>query len=113
MRRTDNEIEYVPTQVLTEFLKNMNFKNHYLHIDENNQEEDVFLSGVLFKSSVKNDGNNIVLFRGNNISTERQENKGRNHWLLFRGKKTYQVSEIRISSTLFEFPDLARLVPGP
>jgi hypothetical protein len=101
VRRNDNEIEYVPTQVVTEFLKTINCKDSYLYLNENNEEADVFLNGILFESSVNKNGRNLVLFRGPDISTETRETES-NPWLLFKNKKTYQVTEIRISSALLQ-----------
>jgi hypothetical protein len=97
VRRSDDQIDYVPTQILTEFLKSKNFRNHYLSLDENGQKIDVFLNGILFQSSVKRDGKNLVLFRGPDISIQDREPQG-SQWLLFKGIKTYQVTEIRVNS---------------
>ncbi len=98
IRKTDNEIEYAPTQVFTEFLKTVNFKDHFLYPDEKGEESDVMLNGILFKSSIKRGGKNLALFRGSDISTGSRKTQS-NHWLLFKGKKTYQVNGVDVSST--------------
>lgn len=101
IRKTDNEIEYVPTQVFTEFLKTVNFKDRFLYPDEKGEESDVMLNGILFKSSIKRGGKNLVLFRGPDISTGSRKTQS-NHWLLFKGKNTYQVNRVDVSSTLLK-----------
>ncbi|MFC1837195.1 HEPN-associated N-terminal domain-containing protein, partial [Thermodesulfobacteriota bacterium] len=63
IRKSDNEIEYIPTQVFTEFIKTINFKDHYYWPDNNGKERDVFVDGIQFHSSIMNGGLNIVLFR--------------------------------------------------
>jgi len=101
IRKIDNEIEYVPTQVFTEFIKTINFRDHYFYPDERGEKTDVLLNGILFKSSIKRGGTNLVLFGGPDISSDSRETQS-NHWLLFKGKKTYQVTEIEVSSTLLK-----------
>ena len=101
IRKTDNEIEYVPTHVFTEFLKTVNFKDHFFYPDEKGEKADILLNGILFKSSIKRGGKNLVLFRGPDISTRSRETQS-NHWLLFKGKKKYHVKGIEVSSTLLK-----------
>ncbi len=101
IRKTDNEIEYVPTQVLTEFIKAINFKTHYYLPDSNGNGSDIFIDGVLFKSSVMKDGINLVLFRGPEISTTDSANS-KGAWLFYKGKKTHQVTGIRVNSEIIE-----------
>jgi hypothetical protein len=100
IRKTDKEIEYVPTQVFSEFLKTVNFKDHYLYLDEKGEKSDVLLNGILYKSS-KGVGKNLVLFRGQDISTSSRKSQN-NHWLLFKGKKTYQINRVEVISTLLK-----------
>lgn len=106
IRKTDNEIEYVPTQVFTEFSKTVNLKDHFLYLDEKGEESDVMLNGILFKSSIKKGGKNLVLFRGPDISTGSRKTRI-NHWLLFKGKKTYQVNGVDVSSTVLKTQPVA------
>ena len=97
IRRTDNELEYVPAQIFTEFIKTINFRSHYLHYDQNGKEADVFLNGIMFRSSLKEEGLNIVLFRGPNISATRREDRNQ-PWLLYKGNKVYEVKKISVDS---------------
>lgn len=101
IRKTDNEIEYVPTQVFTEFIRTRNFKDQYFYPNEKGEESDIYLNGILFKSSIKRSGKNLVLFRGPDISTGRRKTQS-NHWLLFKGKQTYRVNGVEVSSTLLK-----------
>jgi hypothetical protein len=87
IRKTDNEIEYIPTQVFTEFIKSINFKEQY------DGKNDVFIDGIQFHSSIMKEGVNLVLFRGTDISTS-----DRDAWLYYRGKQTYHVTEIIVKS---------------
>lgn len=97
IRRTDNELEYVPAQIFTEFIKTINFRSHYLHYDQNGKKADVFLNGIMFRSSLKEKGLNIVLFRGPDISATRRGNKNQ-PWLLYKGNKVYEVTKIFVDS---------------
>ena len=97
IRKTDNEIEYVPTQVFTEFIKAVNFKTHYYMPDSNGNEDDIFIDGILFKSSVMKDGINLVLFRGPDISTTNSANS-KDAWLLYKGNNIRQVTEIIVKT---------------
>lgn len=99
IRKSDNEIEYVPTQVFTEFIKSTNFRAHYYLPDSSGNEGDVFIDGILFKSSIMKDGVNLVLFNGPEISTISKNNPN-DAWLLYKRKKIYQVTEIAIRSKI-------------
>ena len=101
IRKTDNEIGYVPTQVFTEFIKSINFRKYYYWSDGNGKESNIFINGVQFKSSIMKDGMNLVLFRGPEISTT--DSAGSNDaWLFYKGNRTYQVTEIRVNSERLE-----------
>ena len=105
IRKSDNEIEYIPTQVFTEFIKTTNFRSHYYSPDSSGNKSDVFIDGVLFKSSVMKDGINLVLFRGPEISsTDKGSPKGA--WLLYKGKEIRQVTEISIKSKRYKSPTI-------
>jgi len=93
IRTTDSDIEYVPTQVFTEFIRSINFRDQFLYYDKDGKETDVFLSGILFRSSIKKQGINVTLFRGPDISTPDTQNHG-DAWLLYRGQKTYCIEDI-------------------
>lgn len=101
IRKTDSEIEYAPTQVLTEFIKATNFKTHFSLSDSNGNERDIYIDGFLFKSSAMKDGINLVLFNGPDISTiDNANSKGA--WLLYKGNTMYQITEIRVSAEITE-----------
>lgn len=97
LRKYDNKIEYVPTQVFTEFIKSINFKEKYFYPDENGNSGDVYLNGIIFKSSVKKNGKNIVLFRGPDISTDDPKDKG-DHWLFYKGQRIHEVKGVLVDS---------------
>jgi len=99
IRAKDSEIEYSPTQVFTEFVKSFNFKESFYLPGTDGNESDVFLDGIIFKSSVMKDGVNVVLFRGPEISTvDIADPKGA--LLFYKGNKTYQVTKIAIESMI-------------
>lgn len=103
IRKSDNEIEYVPTQVFTEFIKITNFRSYYYNPDDNGKGNDVFIDGILFKSSVMKGGINLVLFRGPDISTTNKKNP-KDAWLLYKGKKIYQVIGVSIIAEPYNRP---------
>lgn len=97
IRRTDNELEYVPAQMFTEFIRTINFRSYYLHYGQNGKEADVFLNRIMFRSSLKDGGLNIVLFRGPDISATQEGGKDQ-PWLLYKGDKAYEVTKISVDS---------------
>lgn len=103
IRQTDNEIEYVPTQVFTEFIRTINFRNHFYWEDANGNKSDVFVNGIQFKSSIMKDGTNLVLFRGPEISTTDSASPN-GAWLLYKkdNNKNHQVTEIRVKSKMVD-----------
>ena len=101
IRKTDNEIEYVPTQIFTEFINAINFKTNYYLTDSSGNESDIFINGALFKSSVMKDGINLVLFRGPDISTTDSANS-KDAWLIYKGKKTHQITEIMVYTEILQ-----------
>jgi len=101
IRKADTHIEYIPTQVFTEFIKANNFKKDYYCPDEEGNERDVFVNGIIFKSSIMKEGTNLVLFRGSDISTADSDDI-RDTWLLYKSKKTYQITEINVNSKIVE-----------
>ena len=101
IRKTDNEIEYVPTQVFTEFIKSINFRKYYYWPDGNGKESNIFINGVQFKSSIMKDEMNLVLFRGPEISTADSASSN-DAWLFYKGNKTHQVTEIKVNSEILE-----------
>lgn len=103
IRKSDENIEYIPTQVFSEFVKTNNFKKHYSFPDEEGNERDMFVNGIKFRSSILKEGTNIVLFRGSDVSTCDIENPS-DAWLLYndKGKKNYQVTDIKVNSKIIE-----------
>lgn len=99
IRAKDSEIEYAPTQVFTEFVKAINFKESFLLPDSNGNESDVFLDGILFKSSVTREGVNVVLFKGPEISTIDVTNT-KSALLLYKGNETHQITKIAVTSAI-------------
>ena len=80
----DKAIDYVPSQVFTEFLRMRKFRN--------NDEETYFkFDGILFRSSLVEGGKNIVLFRGVDISTD-QEGESSDAWLLYKSHESNYVN---------------------
>jgi len=75
VRPSEADTEYVPTQVLTEFIR---FHPNYR------------IDGLIFKSAMKRDGANIVLFRGHDISTE--DKRDNDAWLLYQGCQRYVIT---------------------
>jgi hypothetical protein len=101
IRRFDKELEYVPSQVFTEFIAAQNFRDNWLYIDESGNESDVFLNGVMFKSSIRAEGINITLFRGPDISKVFSDETGA-AWLLYKGFCRYRVSEIIVKASSYD-----------
>lgn len=97
IRSSDQDIEYAPTQVFTEFVRSTNFKEKWYFPGEDNEPADVYLQGLMFKSSLKDKGINVVLFNGPDISTENPE-KDQSAWLLYKGKEEYGVRKIMVES---------------
>jgi hypothetical protein len=105
IRKTDAEIEYTPTQVLTEFIRTTNFKKGFFYPDSRGGEQDVFVNGTMYRSSVRKGGKNIVLFRGPDISSD-TETEAENRWLYYKGKVIRQVTEIEVRSSTISEEDL-------
>lgn len=98
IRDTDSDIEYVPTQIFTEFIKRYNFDWAFTNAGSDMSENDpVFLNGILFPSSLKTDGQNIVLFRGPGISTDDTPDSG-DAWLLYKGCTEVEITDVTVRS---------------
>jgi len=98
IRKIDNEVEYIPTQIFTEFIKSINFTNSFYSGEDEGNLQDVFINGIKFKSSIMNDGVNLVLFKGPEISNTYNSDLN-DAWLYYKGSKTYQVNEIIVKSS--------------
>lgn len=97
IRVADSDIDYIPTQIFTEFIRIYQFR------ERNNISTDIQLpssykiDGVKFKSSLKKGGINIVLFKGLEISTEHKDSSS-DAWLLYKGLKEHIITEINIAT---------------
>lgn len=95
--RADKSIEYIPTQVFTEFIKTLSVSS--LNILPTNDQADIIsqysrVSGIQYESSQKEGGKNLVLFKGSEISYPR----GRDAWLNYENYTIYEVKEILIKT---------------
>jgi len=87
----DKAIDYVPSQIFTEFIRLRKFRE-IGSFSFNKKEEKYFkFNGILFKSSLVEGGENIVLFRGSDISTDQVEDSS-NAWLLYISQRSYDIS---------------------
>ena len=91
VRKSDTEIEYIPTQVFTEYIKSINFKNSF----SLSNDEDVYLDGLIFRSSANKNGVNVVLFRDSTISTT-QHKKKQGSWLKYMSQKSFLMTDINV-----------------
>jgi len=98
MRTNDSDIEYVPTQIFTEFLKIRSFNSfQFLGTLEDQKETDqekIKFMGMKFNSSLLEDGVNLVLFQGPAISTENPADD--KAVLLYKGYKKYCISSLKV-----------------
>lgn len=77
IRRDDALIDYVPTQIFTE----------YLRFSKNQ------LDGLLYRSSMRNGGNCIVLFKGQDISSE-TDCQNSDSWLWYKGHSIHRITGV-------------------
>ena len=97
IRKSDVDLEYIPTQVFIEYIKNVNLKSQYFIPNEDGSASDVYIDGLIYKSSVYENGVNIVLFRGSDISSTKSKKK-KDSWLIYCSQKPYIISNIHIIS---------------
>ena len=96
----DQEIDYVPTQAFTEFLRLWDFKD-LMYYTEN---KPFYINGMQFNSSMRDGGQNVVLFRGPEISLPPKHTgslvpqKKVDPWLSFKGSRTYEVTEVVVKA---------------
>lgn len=96
IRVADSEIGYIPTQIFTEFIRVYQFRE-WIDFPESIQQPTTYkVNGLLFKSSLKKGGINIVLFKGPEVSTE-HKNLSSEAWLLYKGFKKHIITEIKIA----------------
>ena len=89
IRQSICDLEYVPTQVFTEFIRFFNFRHYYETGDDNH----LYIHGIMYKSSVNADGKNLVLFRGQDISTDDRNDPG-DSLLIYNGNELYKIKNI-------------------
>lgn len=82
----ESDWEYRPTQVLTEFIRFHKFQeNRFGFLAKEKASESLHVNGIIYNSSLRNSGKNIVFFRGPDISTTLKEKRG-DSWLFFGGQ---------------------------
>ena len=96
IRPMDQEIDYIPTQIFTEFVRWWDFGKTYFWDTQHSKENPVYIQGIVFRSSLKENGKNIVLFRGPEISTEKNDSD--KTWLKYERSKTYEVRRVDVKA---------------
>ena len=96
VRPSDADIEHTPTQVFTEFIRMREFQERLFLPGEEQEVESFRVQGIIFRSSLKKEGTNIVLFKGPDISTEKHEENPK-ALLLFKGYSIYKVTDIELN----------------
>ncbi len=91
IRPMDQEIDYIPTQVFTEFLRYHNFKDIF-YFGETDQEKLILIDGLQFRSSLHEGGKNLILFNGPEISI--QKNPDDEIWLSYQEFQIYEVKKV-------------------
>ncbi|MBM3436518.1 MAG: RES domain-containing protein [Bacteroidetes bacterium] len=97
IRIADSEIDYIPTQIFSEFIRVYQFKDWNNISNSIQQPTNYKIGGIKFKSSLKKGGINIVLFKGPEISTEHKDSNS-DAWLLYKGErlKKHVITEIKV-----------------
>lgn len=96
IRIADSSYEYLPTQAFTEFIRILSVKDLEIFPVNDRIEELIHnenfkrFSGIQFSSSLKKDGENIVLFKGPEIS----QNESANQWIEYESHEFYKIDEI-------------------
>lgn len=99
IKPNETEIMYRPTQVFTEFIQYYEFtKFEWPPFGMDPKKEKFYLNGMAFKSSLNQRGNNIVLFKGPDISLS-TETSPEEPWLDFKGIEYFKVDSLDISSS--------------
>ena len=97
IRPHEADILYVPTQVFTEFIRFHSFQEPFIPNVFGDQtariSESFNIDGIMFPSSLRTGGTNIVLFRGPDISVSRRARAG-DAWLRYHRNGTYVVRGI-------------------
>jgi hypothetical protein len=95
IRPMDQEIDYVPTQIFTEYLRQWDYEDIYG--EEEHKKEGAYIVGLMFKSSLEEGGKNVVLFRGPEISVKTAKTD-KPPLLNYRGSQTHNVTRVRIEA---------------
>ena len=85
---SEEQTEYVPTQVFTEFLK----VNPYRY------------DGFSFRSSLVTEGANVVLFRGPDISLTEGYEDTDEPWLKYNGSTSYRITSVDLQAERIKWP---------
>ncbi len=96
IRVSDSQIDYLPTQVFTEFLRRFRFQDHYFDSQSNST---FTIDGIKYRSSLMENGVNIVLFKGPDVSREKNDQKD-DAWLLIKEIKKYKIGSIGLQYVL-------------
>ena len=99
IRKSNSEIEYVPTQVFCEFIRSINFKKSWWWPDINGNQSEGFVHGIIFNSSIMKNGKNLALFKGPEISTADRANPN-DAWLFYSGQETHRITDVKVKSTV-------------
>ncbi len=95
IRPHEAEILYVPTQVFTEFIRFYRFQEPFFPNafgEQSSRTPETFnIDGIMFPSSLRTGGINIVLFRGPGISVSRRQHP-RDAWLRYQ---RYGIHKVR------------------
>jgi hypothetical protein len=94
IRPMDQEIDYVPTQIFTEYLRQWAYDDMFGPKDH--QKKVIHIEGLMFQSSLEEGGKNVVLFRGPEISLNSK--KTQNPWLIYKSSKTHDVTRVKIEA---------------
>lgn len=95
IRPMDQEIDYIPTQVFTEFLKRYSLKETF-YSGEPGEKKLTFIDGLQFNSSLHEGGKNVVLFRGPEISINNNREKGA--LLSFEDFTIYEINKVIVEA---------------
>lgn len=96
VRPSNADIEHTPTQVFTEFIRMREFQERLFLRGEEQEVESFRVQGIIFRSSLKKEGTNIVLFKGPDISTEKHE-ENPEALLFYKGYSIYKVTDIELN----------------
>lgn len=94
IRPMDQEIDYVPTQVFTEFVRWWDYRDIYFWDTNTDKAKPDYIDGMVFPSSLRENGKNIVFFKGPEISIKKT--KTDTPWLTYRRQQVHQITRVEI-----------------